>query len=90
MKTLGFKKYYVYVEESKDRKDVMKLAVPARNEDEAMEYVEGNGEVIAIKDVTDRKPISVQKVGCALALYGFGQTEIDLITRTLLVTNIAD
>ena len=87
MKTLGFRKYCVQVEV---QDDVMEFAVPARNEDEAKLYVEDAGKVIAVKDITDRKPISVDKVATALHKYGFGKTEIELITRTLLVTNIAD
>lgn len=46
--------------------------------------------MIAVEDITDRKPISVDKVAAALHKYGFGKTEIELITRTLLVTNITD
>lgn len=87
MKTLGFKKYCAQVEV---QDDVMEFAVPARSEDEAKSYVEDIGKVIAVEDITDRKPISVAKVAAALHKYGFGKTEIELITRTLLVTNIAD
>lgn len=87
MKTLGFKKYCIQVEV---QDDVMEFAVPARSEDEAKLYVEDIGKVIAIDDITDRKPISVDKVAAALHKYGFGKTEIELITETLLVTNIAD
>ena len=87
MKTLGFRKYCVQVEV---QDDVMEFAVPARSKDEAKLYVEDAGRVIAVEDITDRKPISVDKVVAALHKYGFEKTEIELITRTLLVTNIAD
>lgn len=87
MKTLGFKKYMIYMD---DGKDCFKLAIPARSISEAIEFVEGNGEVINIKDVTKEFPISVERVGSALAQFGFGEHERDLITRTLLMTNIAD
>ena len=87
MKTLGFKKYCVQVEV---QDDVMEFAIPARSKDEAKLYVEDVGKVIAVEDITDRKPISVDKVATALHKYGFGKTEIELITRTLLVTYIAD
>ena len=87
MKTLGLKKYCVQVEV---QDDVMEFAVPARNEDEAKLYVEDAGQVIAIEEITDRTPVSVDKVATALHKYGFGKTEIELITKTLLVTNIAD
>ncbi len=87
MKNLNFKKYSVYME---DGQHCFKAAIPARNEAEARKYVEGNGEVIAVKEITADFPISAGKVAEALARYGFGQTEIDLITRTLQMTNIAD
>lgn len=87
MKHLNFKKYSVYIDNGHS---FLKAAIPARNEAEARKYVEGNGEVIAVKEITEDFPISVEKVAAALSRYGFGQTEIDLITRTLLMTNIAD
>lgn len=43
------KKYMVYMD---DGRDCFKAAIPATNEKAARKYVEGNGEVIAIKDVT--------------------------------------
>ena len=43
------KKYMVYMD---DGRDCFKAAIPAANEKAARKYVEGNGEVIAIKDVT--------------------------------------
>lgn len=45
------KKYMVYLE---IKEDVFKMAVPAKNEDDALAYVKGNGDVIAIKDVKPR------------------------------------
>ena len=63
MKTLGFKKYCVQVEV---QDDVMEFAVPARSKDEAKLYVEDAGRVIAVEDITDRKPISVDKVAAPL------------------------
>lgn len=64
-----------------DGRDCYKVAVPAANEKAARKYVEGNGEVIAVKDITDDYPISLDKVVQALRNAQFGQTEIDLITR---------
>lgn len=56
----------------------------------ARKYVEGNGEVIAIKDVTQDFPISLDKVVQALKNAQFGQIEIDLITRCLSFNDIAE
>lgn len=87
MKNITMKKFKVFLEAGND---CFKAYVPARNEKEAREYVAGNGEIIAIKEVTADFPISVEKVGSALAVSGFGAAEIDLIMRTLQITNIAE
>lgn len=81
------KKYMVYMD---DGRDCFKVAVPATNEKEARKYVEGNGEVIAIKDITEDFPISLDKVAQALTNAQFGQVEIDLITRCLSFNCIAE
>ena len=57
------KKYMVYMD---DGRDCFKVAVPANNEKTARKYVEGNGEVIAVKDITEDFPISLDKVAQAL------------------------
>ena len=85
---MTLKKYFVYLDDGTE--DVLKVAIPAKNEKDAREYVNGNGEVIAIRDVTERYPISAEDVARALLNAGFGQTEVDLITRTLTSTRIAD
>ena len=85
--TAKLKKYFVYLDVGTD--DVLKLAIPAKNEKDARDYVAGNGEVVAVRDVTERYPIDVDLVARTLINAGFGQTEVDLITRTLQSTNIA-
>lgn len=67
-----------------------KLLSPQPNEKAARKYVEGNGEVVAIKDVTKDFPISLDKVAQALKNAQFGQIEIDLITRCLSFNDIAE
>lgn len=74
------KKYMIYMEDSKD---CFKLAIPARSTKDAKACVAGNGNVISVKDVTDDYPISLDKVRDALFKSGFGQIEIDFITRAL-------
>lgn len=81
------KKYMVYMD---DGRDCFKVAVPAKNEKEAHKYVEGNGEVISVKDITKDFPISLDKVAQALKNAQFGQIEIDLITRCLSFNDIAE
>lgn len=87
MKNITMKKFKVFLESGND---CFKVFVPARNEKEARAFVEGNGEVIAIKEVTEDYPISLEKVGTALVMYGFGAAETDLIMRTLQNTCIAE
>lgn len=82
------KKYLVYMDDGCEN-GCFKVAVPAKNEKEARKYVNGNGEVIAVKDVTEDFPISVEKVEEALKRAGFGKAEMDLIVRCLQMNNIA-
>lgn len=81
------KKYMVYLD---DGKNVFKTFVPAESKRGVTAYCKGNGNVITVKDVTDEHPISIDKVSDALKAVGFGEPEIELITRTLMITNIAD
>lgn len=84
---MTMKKYIIYLD---DGHDCYKAAVPAKNEKAAREYVQGNGEVIAVKEVTSEFPISADKVAQALQNAGFGRYEMDFITRALQQTNICD
>lgn len=81
------RKYMVYMD---DGCSCFKLAIPAANEKGARKYVEGNGEIIAVRDVTDDWSISIDKVAKALKDAQFGPLEIDLITRCLDFNNIAE
>ena len=72
------KKYMVYMD---DGRDCFKVAIPA---------VQGNGEVIAVKNITEEYPISVDAVADALKRAGFGEVEMMLIIRTLTSTEIAE
>lgn len=84
---MKLKKYLVYMD---DGRNCFKLAIPAEDESSAREYVAGNGDVIAVKDVTEDYPISLDCVSQALRARGFGQVEIDLILRTLSLCEIAE
>lgn len=84
---MRLRKFMVYLE---DRDNCYRVEIPAKNEKEAREYVAGNGEVIAVKDVTDIYTISLDKVIDALRVSGFGDTEIAFINRTLQSTGIAE
>lgn len=81
------RKYMVYMD---DGRNCFKIAAPANTEKEARKYVEGNGEVIAVKDITEDFPISFEKVVDALKKAQFAQVEIDLITRCLYLNDIVE
>lgn len=81
------KKFMVYFEDSEN---VYKAAIPAKDQKAAAEYVKGNGDIIAIKEVTNDYHISLDKVADALQKAGFGEYEMDFITRTLSQCNIAE
>ena len=69
------KKYMVYMD---DGRDCFKVAVPANNEKAARKYVEGNGEVIAVKDITEDFPISLDKVAQALKMHSSDRLKLIL------------
>lgn len=75
-----YRKYFVYID---DGRDVFKVAVAAISEESAKAYCIGNGEIIAVRDVTDDYPISADKVREALRKACFGKSEQDFIVRTL-------
>ena len=66
-----------------DRDDVYKDYIPAESEEQAAEFVRGNGDVIKVTEVTDDFPLSTGSVGDALLARGFGRAETDLITRMI-------
>lgn len=76
--------YKVYVE---DREDIYKILVPATDAKDAESYVEGSGDIIKTvkadpeKDLTD---ICISALAETLSRGGWGQAEIDVITRTLI------
>lgn len=84
---MKMKKYMAYLD---DGKDCYKLAIPAKDEKAAREYVQGNGEVIAVKEVTNDYSISTDKVAQALKNAGFNKYEMDYITRALQEINICE
>lgn len=81
------KKFLVYID---DDFDVYKLGISAENATEAVDFAKGNGEIVAVKDVSKLYPISLEKVSEALKNYNFGKIEIDFILRALSMTEIAE
>lgn len=83
---MKLKKYIAYLD---DGKSVYKIAVPAKDPKAVKEYLNGNGEVVAIKELNDW-PISAEKVGNALKYANFGEIEIDLVVRALTLIGITE
>ena len=82
-----YRKYIVYLD---DGKFVYKIAIAAVTEDAAKAWCAGNGEVIAVKDVTDDYRISSYDVSKALENAGFGEYKIDFIVRALTELGITE
>ena len=82
----AIKKYFVYIDGGHD---VFKIATPAEDVADAKAFVSGNGEVVAVKEVTDDYPIDISKVYDALEAAHFGQYEMDFICRALERSKIA-
>lgn len=81
------RKFMVYLD---DGMGCYKVAIPEENIRMAKTFVQGNGDIISIKDITNDYPISLDKVINALKQADFGDVEIQLITRTLQNTDIAE
>lgn len=87
-----FYNFMVYVDGGTDHDGndiLMKIAVPAKDEQDARDYVAGNGEIVAVQDVSDQYRINASRVYDALEKSNFTQHEIDYIVRTLQRTEIA-
>ena len=84
---MTMKRFMVYLD---DGDNVYKLAIPAKDEKTACEYVQGNGEVIAVKEVEAKDLVSAERVAQALKNADFGKYEIDFITRALQEINICE
>ena len=67
---MTMKRFMVYLD---DGDNVYKLAIPAKDEKAAREYVQGNGEVIAVKEVEAKDLISAERVAQALENANFGK-----------------
>lgn len=73
-----YNKYFVYLD---DGVATYRIAIAAACEDAAAAWCAGNGEVVAVRDVTKEYPIDVKRVSKALMNAGFSGTEHDFIVR---------
>lgn len=75
-----------------DRDNVFTVNVPAPNKKTALEYVQGNGDIVKIveHDWYGYEPgIDATFLADTLRRNGFGQFEIDIITRTLSIVGLS-
>ena len=82
-----YQKYFVYLD---DGTTVLKIAVAAVSEDAARRYCDGNGEVIAVRDVTEDFHIPLGKVEKSLISAGFDRYERDFMLRALIDLGIIE
>lgn len=85
-----FRVYKVYLE---DGDTCFSTLIPAKNEQEVAKQAEGNGEIIAIKDISDTSRIDTDTVYDILRkgnekVNAFTEKQIDLIIRVLRQTGI--
>ena len=76
------KKMNVYDMYMDDGHNTFKVTVPAFSKKDAKEYVQGNGEVVAIKP-SELQDIDLNCLADTLKRSGWGQKEVDIITRAL-------
>ena len=63
--------------------DVYKIYVPSKTKKDAESYVRGNGDVVRVREHQLVNPISIDKIVGALKTGGFGEMEVNLISRAL-------
>lgn len=80
----SWKVYDLYID---DGKCVWKTNIPAPTKKAAQEFVSGNGEVVQIKE-SDLQDIDIDCLSDTLARGGWGQAEINVITRTLMALGL--
>ena len=71
--------YNVYLD---DGKSAFRVTVPAASKKEAADYVQGNGDVVAINPAPVQG-IDLHRLAYDLKSCQWSQTDIDIITRTL-------
>ena len=76
------KKMNIYDLYMDDGHSTFKVTVPAFSKKDAKEYVQGNGDVVAVKP-SELQDIDLNCLADTLKRSGWGQQEDDVITRAL-------
>lgn len=78
--------YKVYIDATtynNSSEDIYSVLIPAENVEKAIEYANGNGEIIATKDVTDNFNVNISDVMQAMENEGLSKEIITIVERTL-------
>lgn len=86
-KVTQLKKFMVYID---DGDSCYKFAVPAVDEKDARNFVAGNGEIIAVKEVGEDYTINQVDIISTLERAGFDQHTVDFINRALYRVGIIE
>lgn len=81
----AFKVYDVYMD---DGRDVFKVVIPAESKQAATKAVAGNGEVVKIRENATVQNIDCNTLADTLRKDGWGDAEIQVITRTLAAVGL--
>ena len=80
-----FKVYEIYMD---DGRDCFKVIVPAQTKQGAIDYVNGNGEIVHIRESEIIKGIDVDRLADTLLKDGWGRAEVDVITRLISICGL--
>lgn len=80
-----FKVYDVYMD---DGRDVFKVVIPAESKQAATKAVAGNGEVVKVRENAMVQNIDCNALADTLRKNGWGDAEIQVITRTLAAVGL--
>jgi len=80
------RKYVVYLEN--DWEQIVKIGVPAENEEAARKYLEGRGTIVKIDDVSEKTHIPRKNVEALFMMSDFSKVTTGWIIETLRMAGI--
>lgn len=83
--------YKVYMEDNRECCNSFSVLVPAWSKKEAIEYCDGNGDVVYVKDVTELFKFDLKSLSNALEVKKCASADdIQVITRTLELVGLCE
>lgn len=83
------KKFDIYEVYMDDGHDCFKVTVPAQSKQAAIDYVDGNGEVIHVRKSEVLQDIDTECLSNTLSRNGWGDMEIAVITRLIGICGLS-